>query len=149
MAKRPTDYTAALQADETEQRERDKQRQALREQQASAYGAVVLTVAGIRLDVDQLAAVLINALDAADADPKLEEVWRQQGGAYFRRPPNTRLRKRAAQGDGDEANPPWPAAEPAPARGPRARVANLHGKAAPHQPSSGTSAKEGRHDGAS
>lgn len=94
MARRPADYSAQLQADQERRRHRDEQRRRdderrkkIADRQARAFGTVVLEVAATRLNIDQLAGLILEALERADADRTLMEVWQARGRGFFRLPP--------------------------------------------------------------
>jgi hypothetical protein len=99
--------------------------------QASAYGTVV-AAAQTRFDVDQLAGLLAEAIERADADHRLPEVWRERGRTFFRGPAPAARRARPAEqhstGGGGMAARPEPEGDAAP------RTADLLGGLAPDRP---------------
>ena len=108
MAVRPVDFTAQIKAEqalmeqraEQRRKEDEAQEKKIREmtaRQATAYGTVVLAVAKTRFDVDQLAGLLTEAIERADADHRLPEVWRERGPASFRGPAPAARRARSAE----------------------------------------------------
>ena len=90
MARRPTDYTAQMQAAEDRrrqqkerQREEEQRKLQLLEHQASSYGQVVLDILGDRTTIDELAGRLLDTRDRAAANQQLKTEWAATGAAYF------------------------------------------------------------------
>ncbi len=90
MARRPTDYTAQMQAAEDRrrqqgerQREEEQRKLQLLERQASSYGKVVLDILGDRTTIDELAGRLLDTRDRAAANQQLKTEWAVTGAAYF------------------------------------------------------------------
>ncbi len=113
MVRRPADYTAQLQADqerrrqqEEQRRKSDERRKRIQDRQSKAYGTAIIEVAGMRFDVDQVAGLVAEQLERADADPKLMEVWRQRGQAFFQKPANSKGRAGPASGDSPAGEQP-------------------------------------------
>ncbi len=119
MAVRPVDFTAQIKAEqalmeqraEQRRKEDEAQEKKIREmtaRQATAYGTVVLAVAKTRFDVDQLAGLLAEAIERADADHRLPDVWRERGPASFRGPATATRRARSAEQHPAGDNAPGP-----------------------------------------
>jgi hypothetical protein len=168
VAVRPVDFTAQIKAEqalmeqraEQRRKEDEAQEKKIREmtaRQATAYGTVVLAVAKTRFDVDQLAGLLAEAIERADADHRLPEVWRERGPATFRGPaPATRRARSVEQHPVGDDVPPrrnngagggnghsngqsggngsGPAARPEPKGDAAPRTADLLGGLAPDRP---------------
>ncbi|MDG2532567.1 conjugal transfer protein TraD [Sphingomonas sp. HITSZ_GF] len=78
--RKPRDYDAELKA------LTDKARQ-LREQKLRQLGELVVASGADALPVEQLAGVLLHAVEIKDAATK--EGWRKRGAAFFQRAPAT------------------------------------------------------------
>ena len=164
MPRRPSDYTAQMQAAEQRRRQRAEERrkeeeeiQQIRARQGAAYGEVVRTV-GIGLDIDQLAGLLLEAGQRVGANPELEKEWRLRGQAFFRGSDDKGSRSGksgnkttgnggAGNGEPGEIRPGQagaaasPSAEPQPDRAVAARTSDLLGGLAPRQASSGAASQ--------
>jgi cell division protein FtsN len=156
MAKRPTDYTAQMQAteerrrlQEAKQREEAERERDLRERQAKSYGEVVLEVFERGMTIDALAGLLLDSRERLRANPELETEWTTRGEAYFRpaNAPRKQLAESGATGNG-HAPAGAPALPPSPARtAAPARAADLLGALAADQPGQSPAAEGGGHDG--
>lgn len=165
MPRRPSDYTAQMQAAEQRRRQRAEERrkeeeeeiQQIRARQGAAYGEVVRTV-GTCLDIDQLAGLLLEAGQRVGANPELEKEWRLRGQAFFRGPDDKGSRSGksgnkttgnggAGNGKPGEIRPGQagavasPGAEPQLDRAVAARTPDLLGGLAPGQASPGAAAQ--------
>ncbi len=100
MTKRPADFTAQIQAEAERKRLRAEQRRKAEQEhqrkttrmvnrQAAAYGKVVWAVAATSFDIDQIAGILLTAIQTAKADPQMPEVWRKEGHTFFRSSANS------------------------------------------------------------
>ena len=116
MARRPTDYTAQLEADNERRKQRidqrrkeDERRRRIDDRQVKAFGSVVMAAAAMTFDIDALAGVLLDSLARLHTDPTLMEGWREKGRTFFRDP---------ADDEGGPAEPVAhaPAPKPKPAR---------------------------------
>src|SRR5271166_2238120 len=154
MGRRPTDYTAQMQAAEQrkrqrEEREREEQQreQQLRARQAQSYGAVVIDVMGTRMTIDALAGLLLDCRERATADPELEKEWAARGNAYFR--PADPSKRPSAKNGGEAGNGQQPGArEPSlPGRAAPARDGDLLGPLAPAHPGPRPASESGEPDG--
>lgn len=148
MARRPADYSAQLQADqerrrqqEEQRRKSDERRKRIQDRQSRAYGTALIEVAGgPRFDVDQVAGLVAEQLERADADPKLMEVWRQRGRSFFRGPAG----EQPAAGRGaagrmrTKAQPP----RPEPGREAAARAQDMFGNLVPDRSGAHPTEKE-------
>lgn len=128
MAKRPTDYTAQMQAteerrrlQETKQREEAQRERDLRDRQAKSYGEVVREIFARGITIDTLAGLLLDSRERLQDNPGLEAEWAARGADYFR--PASAQRKPPARtnwaipngysGNGDAQHEDAPAGAPA------------------------------------
>ncbi len=109
MAKRPTDYTAQMQAteerrrlQETKQREEAQRERDLRDRQAKSYGEVVREIFARGITIDALAGLLLDGRERLQSNPSLEAEWATRGAEFFR-PTNTQ-RKPPARTNGATPN---------------------------------------------
>jgi cell division protein FtsN len=170
MARRPTDYTAQMQAteerrrlQEEKQREEAQRERDLRDRQAKSYGEVVREIFPRGITIDVLAGLLLDSREHLQSKPKLEAEWSARGADYFRpaiAKPKQLPGSEGATGNGDAGNsqsqnghagdghaPTGAPALPSRARTPAAPgTPDLLGSLAPDQPGQSPAAESGGHD---
>ncbi len=111
MVRRPTDYTAQMQAteerrrqQEERQREEAQRERELRDRQAKSYGEVVREIFPRGITIDALAGLLLDSRERLQSNAGLEAEWAARGTDYFR-PANAKSKLPAeperATGNGD------------------------------------------------
>lgn len=159
MARKPTDYTAQMQAaedrrrqQEEKQRKEEQREQQLRERQALSYGRVILDILGPQTTIDELAGVALVYLDDRSANPQVTQERAARGDTHFRPSGNGNGHRKSsgsngAAGNGERHNghePPAPQpsrARPTPPPG----TQDLLGGITADRPGSGAAAEGGGH----
>lgn len=90
--RKPRDFEAELKA-------LDDKARLLKERKRRQLGELVIACGADALPIEQLAGVLLSAVDNADLVTK--EAWRQRGAAFFRQTPRPTVRG-AGRGSGSE-----------------------------------------------
>ena len=170
MVRRPTDYTAQMQAteerrrqQEAKQREEAQRERDLRDRQAKSYGEVVREMFARGITIDVLAGLLLDSRERLQRNPELEAEWAARGTGYFR-PASAKSKQpvgpERATGNADAGNgqsqnghagdghpPARPPALSARARAPAAPGnPDLLGGLAPDRPGQSPQAEGGGHD---
>ncbi len=111
MARRPTDYTAQMQAaedrrrqQEEKQRKEEKREQQLRERQALSYGRVILDILGPQTTIDELAGVALVYLDDRSANPQVTQERAARGDTHFRPSGNGNGHRKSSGSNGAAGN---------------------------------------------
>ncbi len=159
MARKPTDYTAQMQAaedrrrqQEEKQRKEEQREQQLRERQALSYGRVILDILGPHTTIDELAGVALVYLDDRSANPQVTQERAARGDTHFRPSGNGNGHRKSsgsngAAGNGERHNGHEPPA-PQPSRDrptPPAGTQDLLGGITADRPGSGAAAEGGGH----
>lgn len=171
MVRRPTDYTAQMQAteerrrlQEAKQREEAQRERNLLDRQAKSYGEVVREIFPRGITIDTLAGLLLDSRERLHSNAELAAEWAARGTDYFR-PSNGKSTQPAgperATGNADvgngqsqngQAGDGHPPAR-APALSSRARAPappgtpDLLGGLAPDRPGQSAPAENQGHDG--
>jgi hypothetical protein len=111
MARRPTDYTAQMQAaedrrrqQEEKQRKEEQREQQLRERQALSYGRVILDILGPHTTIDELAGVALVYLDDRSANPQVTQERAARGDTHFRPSGNGNGHRKSSGSNGAAGN---------------------------------------------